>query len=284
MSLTIGVPREILADEKRVATVPEVVAKLIKLGFAVAVERNAGAAANFSDDAYRAVGARILDDPAALWAASDLVFKVRAPTAAEIGLMRAGTTLACFIWPAQNPDLMRELAARRLTVLAMDSVPRISRAQKLDALSSMANIAGYRAVIEAAEHFGRFFTGQITAAGKVPPAKVFVIGAGVAGLAALGVAVSLGAIVRANDTRPEVADQVKSMGAEFVPVDCQEEGTGVGGYAKVMSEAFQKSAARGLREAGQGGRHHHHHGADPRQAGAAADHGRHGGSRCDRAA
>ncbi|MBM4224622.1 MAG: Re/Si-specific NAD(P)(+) transhydrogenase subunit alpha, partial [Gammaproteobacteria bacterium] len=151
------------------------------------------------------------------------------------------TTLISFIWPAQNPELMKQMAERRLTVLAMDSVPRISRAQKMDALSSMANIAGYRAVIEAAHHFGRFFTGQITAAGKVPPAKVFVIGAGVAGLAALGAAVGLGAIVRANDTRPEVGDQVKSMGAEFVPVDYQEEGSGVGGYAKVMSAGFQKA-------------------------------------------
>jgi NAD(P) transhydrogenase subunit alpha len=241
MALTIGVPREVFAGEKRVATVPEVVEKLIKLGFAVTVERGAGDAANFSDDAYRAAGARIADGPAALWAGSDLVFKVRAPVADEIPLIKPGTTLVSFVWPAQNPELMQQLAARGLTVLAMDSVPRISRAQKMDALSSMANIAGYRAVIEAAHHFGRFFTGQITAAGKVPPAKVFVIGAGVAGLAALGTAVSLGAIVRANDTRPEVADQVKSMGAEFVPVDYQEEGTGVGGYAKVMSEGFQKA-------------------------------------------
>jgi len=241
MPLTIGVPREVFAGEKRVATIPDVVEKLIKLGFAVTVERGAGDGANFSDDAYRAAGAQIASDAAGLWAASDVVFKVRAPTADEIGSIRPGTTLVSFIWPAQNPELMQQLAGRGLTVLAMDSVPRMSRAQKMDALSSMANIAGYRAVIEAAHHFGRFFTGQITAAGKVPPAKVFVIGAGVAGLAALGTAVGLGAIVRANDTRPEVADQVKSMGAEFVPVDYQEEGTGVGGYAKVMSEGFQKA-------------------------------------------
>ncbi len=241
MPLTIGVPREIFAGEKRVATVPEVVEKLIKLGFSVTVESGAGAAANFDDAAYRTAGAQIAGNAAALWSGSDLVFKVRAPTADEIGLMKAGSTLVSFIWPAQNPDLMQQLAGRKVTVLAMDSVPRISRAQKMDALSSMANIAGYRAVIEAAQHFGRFFTGQITAAGKVPPAKVFVIGAGVAGLASLGTAVGLGAIVRANDTRPEVADQVKSMGAEFVPVDYQEEGTGVGGYAKVMSEGFQKA-------------------------------------------
>ncbi|HSQ60953.1 MAG TPA: Re/Si-specific NAD(P)(+) transhydrogenase subunit alpha [Acidobacteriota bacterium] len=241
MPLVIGIPAETAADEKRVATVPEVVEKLIKLGFAVAVESGAGAAANCGDDTYRAAGAEVVEGAAALWAKSDVVFKVRAPSAEEIGLMREGTTLVSFIWPAQNPDLMKRLAERKATVLAMDSVPRISRAQKLDALSSMANIAGYRAVIEAAHHFGRFFTGQITAAGKVPPAKVFVIGAGVAGLAAIGTASGLGAIVRANDTRPEVADQVVSMGGEFVTVDYEEEGSGVGGYAKVMSEGFQKA-------------------------------------------
>jgi NAD(P) transhydrogenase subunit alpha len=241
MPQVIGVPRETAAGERRVATVPEVVEKLLKLGFKVAVESGAGEAANFSDDAYRAAGAEIVADAASLWARSDIVFKVRGPSAAEVGLMREGGALVSFIWPAQNPDLMQQLAARKATVLAMDSVPRISRAQKLDALSSMANIAGYRAVIEAAHHFGRFFTGQVTAAGKVPPAKVFIIGAGVAGLAAIGAASGLGAIVRANDTRPEVADQVKSLGGEFVPVDYQEEGTGVGGYAKVMSEGFQKA-------------------------------------------
>ncbi len=241
MALTIGVLRETFAGEKRVAAAPEVVEKLIKLGFAVQVESGAGAAANFGDDAFAAAGAQIAADATALLGAADIVFKVRAPSPQEVAAMRPGTTLISFIWPAQNPDLMQQMAERKLTVLAMDSVPRISRAQKMDALSSMANIAGYRAVIEAAHHFGRFFTGQITAAGKVPPAKVFVIGAGVAGLAALGAAVGLGAIVRANDTRPEVADQVKSMGAEFVPVDYQEEGSGVGGYAKVMSEGFQKA-------------------------------------------
>jgi len=241
MPMVIGVPAETAAGEKRVATVPEVVEKLIQLGFAVAVEQDAGAAANFSDEAYRAAGAEVLPGAAALWAKSDIVFKVRAPSVEEIGLMRDGATLVSFIWPAQNAELMQRLAAKKATVLAMDSVPRISRAQKLDALSSMANIAGYRAVIEAAHEFGRFFTGQITAAGKVPPAQVFVIGAGVAGLAAIGTASSLGAIVRANDTRPEVADQVVSMGGEFVPVNYQEEGSGVGGYAKVMSEGFQKA-------------------------------------------
>ncbi len=235
MAQVIGVPRETAAGEKRVATVPEVVEKLIKLGFRIAIEPGAGEAANFSDDAYRAAGAEVVAD---VWAGADILFKVRAPSPAEVA-----QTLVSFLWPAQNPDLMQRLAARRATVLAMDSVPRISRAQKLDALSSMANIAGYRAVIEAAHHFGRFFTGQITAAGKVPPAKVFIIGAGVAGLAAIGAAAGLGAIVRANDTRPEVADQIKSLGGEYVGVEYVEEGTGTGGYAKGMSEGFQQAQA-----------------------------------------
>ena len=241
MPQLIAVPKEVFPGEKRVATVPEVVEKLIKLGFRVAVETGAGDAAQISEDAYRAAGAEIVTDRAALWRTADIVFKVRAPSPVEVGLMRDGTVLVSFIWPAQNPDLMQALAAKKATVLAMDSVPRISRAQKLDALSSMANIGGYRAVIEAAHEFGRFFTGSITAAGKVPPAKVFVIGAGVAGLAAIGTASGLGAIVRANDTRPEVADQIKSLGGEYVPVDYVEEGGGVGGYAKVMSEGFQKA-------------------------------------------
>jgi NAD(P) transhydrogenase subunit alpha len=243
MPQVIGVPKETAAGERRVATVPEAVEKLAKLGFKVLVQSGAGDAANFSDDAYRGAGAEIAESAEKLWGSSDIVFKVRGPSPDELKLMREGGTLVSFIWPAQNPELLKQLAAKKATVLAMDSVPRISRAQKLDALSSMANIAGYRAVIEAAHHFGRFFTGQITAAGKVPPAKVFVIGAGVAGLAAIGAASGLGAIVRANDTRPEVADQVKSMGAEFVPVDYEEEGTGVGGYAKVMSEGFLKAQA-----------------------------------------
>ena len=241
MSLLIGVPRETFPDEKRVATVPEVVEKLIKLGFRVAVESGAGDAAQISDEAYRAAGAEIVADRDRLWSMSAIVFKVRGPDSDEVALLREGSTLVSFIWPAQNPELLKALAARKVSVLAMDSVPRISRAQKLDALSSMANIGGYRAVIEAAHAFGRFFTGSITAAGKVPPAKVFVIGAGVAGLAAIGTASGLGAIVRANDTRPEVADQIKSLGGEFVPVDYEEEGSGVGGYAKVMSEGFQKA-------------------------------------------
>ena len=178
MPQVIGVPRETAAGEMRVATVPEVVEKLIKLGFTVAVESSAGDASNFDDETYRAAGARIVHGADALWGEADIVFKVRPPSAEEVARLREGGTLVSFIWPAQNPELMQKLAARKATVLAMDSVPRISRAQKLDALSSMANIAGYRAVIEAAHHFGRFFTGQITAAGKVPPAKVFVIGAG----------------------------------------------------------------------------------------------------------
>jgi len=241
MAQVIGVPRETFPGEKRVATVPDVVPRLAKLGFGVIVQSGAGEAASLSDQAYAAAGATVVPDAAAVWSKADIVFKVRAPNAEEVAAMREGQTLASFIWPAQNPDLVKSLAAKKATVLAMDSVPRISRAQKLDALSSMANIAGYRAVIEAAHEFGRFFTGQITAAGKVPPAKVFVIGAGVAGLAAIGAAAGLGAVVRANDTRPEVADQIKSLGGEFVPVDYKEEGTGVGGYAKVMSEGFQKA-------------------------------------------
>jgi len=240
MSSTIGIPKETYANEKRVATVPDVVEKLIKLGFGVNVETGAGVLANFTDETYVAAGAKIVASAADLWNSSDIVFKVRAPALDEVALIKEGTTLISFIWPAQNPELMEALAARKITVLAMDSLPRLlSRAQKMDALTSMAGVTGYRAVIEAANQFGRFFNGQITAAGKIPPAKVFVAGAGVAGLAALGTAVSLGAIVRANDTRPEVADQVKSMGADFVMVDYVEEGSGGGGYAKVMSEGFQ---------------------------------------------
>ncbi len=240
--MRIGIPAETNAGEKRVATVPEVVEKLIKLGFAVAVESGAGDAANCNDDAYRAAGAEIIDGAAKLWAESDIVFKVAVPTRAEVELMREGGVLIGFIWPAQNPELMQQLAAKKATVLAIDALPRqLSRAQKMDALTSQAGVAGYRAVIEAANAFGRFFNGQITAAGKVPPAKVFIAGAGVAGLAAIGTAAGLGAIVRANDTRAEVADQVKSLGGEFVKVEYEEEGSGGGGYAKVMSEGFQQA-------------------------------------------
>ena len=241
MALKIGIPREVMAAEKRVASVPEVVEKLIRLGFSVFVEAGAGEAANFGDDAYRAAGAEIAANADQLWSVADIIFKIRAPNSEEVAFMHAGQTLISFIWPAQNPELLQQLAGKKVTVLAVDSIPRISRAQKMDVLSSMANISGYRAVIEAAHAFGRFFTGQITAAGKVPPAKVFVIGAGVAGLAAIGTAANLGAIVRANDTRPEVADQVISMGGEFVSIDYEEDGAGVGGYAKVMSEGFQQA-------------------------------------------
>ncbi|GHU05691.1 NAD(P) transhydrogenase subunit alpha [Betaproteobacteria bacterium] len=242
MSLSIGVPREVFPGEKRVATSPEVVEKLKKLGFDVLIESGAGDEANFSDDAYRAAGAEIVDNAAALWSSSNIVFKVRGPNDDEVGLLREGGALISFIWPAQNPELMQKLAARKANVLAIDSLPRqLSRAQKMDALTSTAGISGYRAVIEAANVFGRFFNGQMTAAGKVPPAKVFIAGAGVAGLAAIGTAANLGAIVRANDTRAEVADQVKSLGGEFVKVDYEEEGSGGGGYAKVMSEGFQQA-------------------------------------------
>ena len=242
MSLTIGVPRETFAGEKRVATVPEVVEKLIKLGFAVQVETGAGDQANFGDQAYQQAGARIAGNAEELFGSSDMVFMVRPPSPEQIALMRPGTTLVSFIWPAQNPELMQAMADRKLTVLAMDSLPRqLSRAQKMDALTSMASISGYRAVIEAANAFGRFFNGQVTAAGKIPPARVFIAGAGVAGLSAIGTAANLGAIVRANDTRAEVADQVTSLGGEFVKVDYEEEGSGGGGYAKVMSEGFQKA-------------------------------------------
>ncbi|MEY3605049.1 MAG: Re/Si-specific NAD(P)(+) transhydrogenase subunit alpha [Burkholderiaceae bacterium] len=238
--MLIGVPREIYPGEKRVATVPDVVSKLIKLGFEVQIERGAGELADLSDAAFIEAGASIAADAQALWHASDIIFKVRPPAPEELPLMRSGQTLIGFIWPAQNPELMQQMAAKNITVLAIDALPRtLSRAQKMDALTSMAGVSGYRAVVEAANAFGRFFNGQITAAGKVPPAKVFIAGAGVAGLAAIGAAASLGAIVRANDTRAEVADQVVSLGGEFVKVDYDEEGSGGGGYAKVMSEGFQ---------------------------------------------
>jgi NAD(P) transhydrogenase subunit alpha len=238
----IGVPREIYPGEKRVSTVPEAVAKLVKLGFTVMVETGAGEHAQLGDSDYMDAGASIAPSAAALWSDSDIVFKVRAPTADEVALMHEGQTLIGFLWPAQNPDLMQQLAAKRVTALSIDALPRtLSRAQKMDALTSMAGVSGYRAVVEAANAFGRFFNGQITAAGKVQPAKVFIAGAGVAGLAAIGAAASMGAIVRANDTRGEVADQVVSLGGEFVKVDYDEEGSGGGGYAKVMSEGFQQA-------------------------------------------
>ena len=244
--MKIGVPNEIHENECRVAMTPDTAVRLQKLGFDCAIEAGAGTSANFTDDAYRDAGVAVVADTKQLWADSDIVLKVRAPeqnttlSMHEADLLREGSTLMSFIWPAQNEDLLDKLKARKATILAMDSVPRISRAQKLDALSSMANIAGYRAVIEAANHFGRFFTGQITAAGKVPPAKVMVIGAGVAGLSAVGTANSLGAIVRAFDTRPEVKQQVESMGAQFLELEFEQEESGgtAGGYAKVMSKEF----------------------------------------------
>jgi len=240
--MRIGVPREIYAGEKRVATTPDVAAQLIKLGFDVAVESNAGAAAKYSDAAYQEAGCSIASSAAEVWADSDIVLKVRGPEAEEAARLKSGQTLISFLYPAQNPDLLRQLTGLGVTAMAMDSIPRISRAQKVDALSSMANIAGYRAIVEAAQHFGRFFTGQITAAGKVPPAKVLVIGAGVAGLAAIGAAQSMGAIVRSFDTRPEVKEQIESMGADFLMLDFEDEdGSGEGGYAKVMSDEFIKA-------------------------------------------
>ncbi len=237
--MQIGIPRESLKGETRVAATPATVEQLQKLGFSVLVESNAGDLASFSNAAFEAAGAEVSEDTKKVWS-SDIVLKVNAPaTDKEIKLLQKGSSLISFIWPAQNEALLEKLAKREINVLAMDSVPRISRSQSLDALSSMANIAGYRAVIESANEFGRFFTGQITAAGKVPPAKVLVIGAGVAGLAAVGAAGSLGAIVRAYDTRPEVKEQITSMGAEFLTVDFEESAGSGDGYAKVMSDEYK---------------------------------------------
>ncbi|MCY9874350.1 Re/Si-specific NAD(P)(+) transhydrogenase subunit alpha [Vibrio barjaei] len=239
--MQIGVPKEILAGETRVAATPKSVEQLLKLGFDVSIESQAGLLASFDDSAYEAAGATITSSRE-VWE-SDIVLKVNAPTDEEIAFLKDGASLVSFVWPAQNPELMEKLSSKNINVMAMDSVPRISRAQALDALSSMANIAGYRAVVEAAHEFGRFFTGQITAAGKVPPAKVLVAGAGVAGLAAIGAAGSLGAIVRSFDVRPEVKEQVESMGAEFLEVDYQENSGSGDGYAKEMSDEFNKKAA-----------------------------------------
>ena len=238
--MKIGIPKEVHAGEKRVATTPDVAKQLIKLGFEVAIEAGAGSAAHYSDASYVEAGVTVVKNAHEVWTESDIILKVRAPelNKGEIDLLHEKQILITFLWPAQNPDLLQKLAEKKVTVLAMDSIPRISRAQKMDALSSMANIAGYRAIVEAAQHFGRFFTGQITAAGKIPPAKVMVIGAGVAGLSAIGAAKSMGAIVRAFDTRPEVKEQVESMDAEFLELDFEEEGSGTGGYAKVMSKEF----------------------------------------------
>lgn len=241
--MIIGVPRESRPGERRVAATPETIGRLKKLGFDVLVESDAGAGASFYDDDYRNAGATIAADVRDVWQA-DIVLKVQPPElhpalgVHEADLLRPGATLISFLWPGKNKELVDRLAARKVSAIAIDQVPRITRAQKMDALSSMANIAGYRAVIEAASFYGRFFTGQMTAAGRVPPAKVLVIGAGVAGLAAIGAARGLGAIVRAFDTRAAVRDQVKSMGAEFLELHVEEEGEGGGGYAKEMSPAF----------------------------------------------
>ena len=240
--MKIGVPRETHPGERRVATTPDVAGQLQKLGYDVIIEKDAGAAASFSDEAYEEAGCTIADSAADIWSGSDIILKVRPPEGDQARGLKDSQTLISFLYPGQNPELLEQLTGSGGTALAMDSVPRISRAQKMDALSSMANIAGYRAVVEAAQHFGRFFTGQITAAGKVPPAKVMVIGAGVAGLAAIGAAKSMGAIVRAFDTRPEVKEQVESMDAEFLMLDFEDEdGSGEGGYAKVMSDEFIKA-------------------------------------------
>ncbi|EDM76736.1 NAD(P) transhydrogenase subunit alpha [Plesiocystis pacifica SIR-1] len=246
-TLKVGIPKEVFPGERRVATTPETSKRLQKLGFEVLVESGAGAKADFSDESYVEAGCTIIETAEKLWAEADVIVKVREPMDhPELGkheaeLLTADKLLISFIWPAQNEALVEKLKASGGTVVAMDAIPRISRAQKMDALSSMANIAGYRAVVEAAQHFGSFFTGQFTAAGKVPPARVLVIGAGVAGLAAIGAARGLGAIVRAFDTRPAVKEQVESMGAEYLTLEFEEDGTGAGGYAKVMTEAFMNA-------------------------------------------
>lgn len=236
--MIIGIPKEIFPGERRVAVAPENIEKFRKIGYQVLVEANAGSEARLPDFSYEEAGAAISGEAKEVWAKADLILKIRPPSEEEVSLLKEGATLISFIQPAQNDGLVKSLAARKVNVIAMDCVPRISRAQSMDALSSMANVAGYRAMVEAAHEFGRFFTGQITAAGKVPPAKVLVIGAGVAGLAAIGTARNMGAIVRAFDTRPAVKEEVKSLGAEFLELDFEEDGSGSGGYAKVMSKEF----------------------------------------------
>ncbi|MGJ8584537.1 MAG: Re/Si-specific NAD(P)(+) transhydrogenase subunit alpha [Marinosulfonomonas sp.] len=249
--MKIGVPKEIFPNEARVAMTPESAAQLQKLGYECAIQAGAGLQAGFSDAAYKDAGVEVIKTAAALWKAGDIVAKVRPPSDAEAKRLRAGQTLISFFYPGQNEALMELARSKGANVIAMDMVPRISRAQKMDALSSMANIAGYRAVIEAGNNFGRFFTGQITAAGKVPPAKVLVIGAGVAGLAAIGTATSLGAITLAFDVRPEVSEQIESMGAEFVYLDFDEgvaDGAATGGYAAPSSPEFREKQLEKFRE------------------------------------
>jgi NAD(P) transhydrogenase subunit alpha len=250
--MRIGGLTEIFPGENRVAMTPDSAGQLVKLGHTCCIQAGAGARAGFSDAVYASAGVEVLPDAAAVIAAADVLVKVRGPEVAEAEVLRSGQTLISFFWPAQNPELLEIAKARGATVIAMDMVPRISRAQKMDALSSMANIAGYRAVIEAGSNFGRFFTGQVTAAGKVPPAKVLIVGAGVAGLAAIGTAVSLGAIVYAFDVRPEVAEQIESMGANFVYLefDASElpDGAATGGYAAPSTPAFQAKQLAKFRE------------------------------------
>ena len=241
MTIRIGIPKETHPGEKRIAATPQTIIKLKKLGFDVNVEAGAGHGINATDAEYSEAGAHVIHDARQLYAESDVVLKVRPPEDGEADLIREGGWLIGFIWPAQNRDMLDRLARKKATVFAMDSVPRITRAQKMDTLSAMANIAGYRAVIEAAAHFPRFFTGQITAAGRIDPAKVLVIGAGVAGLSAIGAAKGLGAIVRAFDPRSATKDQVASMGAEFLGIEIKEEGEGKGGYAKEMSDSFLRA-------------------------------------------
>ncbi len=236
--MKVGIPKEIFPRERRVAATPETVEKLRKLGLDVLVQSSAGDAAGFSDATYVEAGAQVIRDAGDLFAQADLILKVRPPEAAEVDALKPGAVLIGFVWPAQNAALIERLKGRKATVLAMDAVPRITRAQRMDALSAMANIAGYRAVLEAANAFDRFLPGQITAAGRAKPARVLVLGAGVAGLAAVAAARSLGAVVRAFDTRPAVREQVESLGATFVEFDFKEEGEGQGGYAKEMSAAY----------------------------------------------
>jgi len=236
--MKVGIPAEIAANELRVAATPKTVKRLQKQGFEVCIQKNAGAKANFSDAEFEAAGAKIVSTAAEIYGQSDIVLKVKEPSADEVSLMREGLVLLSYLWPAQNQDLLQKLADKKVNAVAMDAIPRISRAQKMDVLSSMANIAGYRSIIEGSFYFGRFLNGQMTAAGKVEPAKVLVIGAGVAGLAAIGAANSLGAIVRAFDTRKEVAEQIESMGASFLTVELEEDGATASGYSKEMSKEF----------------------------------------------
>ena len=248
--MKIGAPKEIFEGEARVAMTPDSAVQLKKLGYDCVIESGAGVKAGFSDARYAAVGVEVVESADALWKAADVVVKVRGPEVSEAKRLGKGQTLISFFWPAQNADLLDLCKAQGANVIAMDMVPRISRAQKMDALSSMANIAGYRAVIEAGNNFGRFFTGQVTAAGKVPPAKVLIVGAGVAGLAAIGTATSLGAIVHAFDVRPEVAEQIESMGANFVFLEFEpaQDGAATGGYAAPSSPEFREKQLAKFRE------------------------------------